>query len=910
MSDLSNFVVDEKVFHFDVLRQSTDTKKWINLALSSSNSISSSIPVLPTTASTSTTRMRSLQEADFRVNTVLNSLSLHSQQLSSTLETSISQCITRLPRTRLELNKMVTDTVELQEQMQTIQSFATTSSSKGAMAKCIHQVKELRTTDQKLQNCVYVMKRAREVESRIKRLDGLRNRHRVAKGDNALDRNSAGRDDLEDIPQLAETLYDVKSGLVELRRIESGFASHYDHLLEDCEQWIHDQLKERCLLALIAQNVNKAAPLFKILYRVSRSSEVLKQFYADVSHTIVSQSCDCASVPSSQEFVAFPNFSERKEFSDRFMNCFLLFLKKQLSFWIQLSATLEQGNRISRPIKGENEKHNSETVFVGEKLNSASDSRLPIENADKQVASDQYLFLTNAMRDLLFAVRAELSPKLIIAAENCRDAADIAYFLSIVKCKERWEYEANKVNEEIHGELSGVSSLRECLKSVVTFSHNTAKEVLVSCLMDQKIIHLFCDRLSAFVHEQVTSNSFLSQEGKKRMTLSESNSISGATKHDDTSEAGRVTTQFAVIENTLRHASDVVLSFFPRETTEKSIISWASSIERFLHSLEVETVNTTQSRWLNSLTLYVKLIRPLLLQCKVELSKHLSISASREYMGKETEKKVVGMMENKEVVRMEEEEEEEKEQKAAKQHFQEALEVVLWVPLEKSVAIYIEKCENVVKRWILEPLLQKIADYHSNPIWHPLKGNSNSIESGLAIPSFITTATCSASKPVRDLGEAIIEIPVTLDTIRALGVASASNRIWMEEVIEDVFERWLDEIVHAAVVDFIENQVLTLQLEFSPSSTTASASGSTSAVQHPISSQYLMTVWEQLRQDVKYLKNVVNAVRNDHHDDNGIEILDRVNSILQGTTPPSIVVEGKCTVKRLLSLDGKIGVAK
>lgn len=909
MSDLSSSEVDE-VSHFDLLRRSTDTKNWINLALSSSHSSSISIPILPTTASSSTARMRSLQEADFRVNSVLSSLSFHSQQLSSTLETSISQCITRLPRTTLELNKMVTDTVELQEQLQTIQSFATTSSSKGAMAKCIHQVKELRATDQKLRNCVYLMKRAREIESRIKRLDGLRSRHRDPKGDSALDTNSADRDTLEDIPQLAETLYDAKSGLVELRRIEPGFASHYDHLLEDCEQWIQDQLKERCLLALIAQNVSLAAPLFKILYRVGRSSEVLKQFHAEVSRTIVSQSCESAFFTSSQEFSAFPNFSEQKEFSDPFMKSFLIFLKKQISFWMQLSAILEQGDRIPRPITGEKERNNCGNHFVSENSCSARDSRLTLEYADNHTGSDQYLFLTSTMRDLLFAVRAELSPKLISAAEACRDAADIAYFFSIVKNREGWEYEADKVNEEIQGMLSDVSSIRECLKKVVTFVHNTAKEVLVSCLKDQKITCIFCDRLSVFVHEQVMSNTFLSQEGVKKNTLNESKNISGATLHD-ASEASRLTVHFTVIENTLRRASDIVLSFFPQETTEKSIISWAASIEQFLHSLEVEAVDTTQSRWLNSLTLYVKLIHPLLLQCKVELSKHLSVSASKEYMKKEVEEKVMGIKENNEAARMEEEEvEEEKERKAAKQHFQEALDVVLWVPLEKTVAIYIEKCENVVKRWILEPLLQKTANYHSHPMWRPLVGNSNSVESGLAIPSFMTTATCSASKPVRDLGEAIIEIPVTLDTIRALGVASASNRIWMEEVIEDVFERWLDEIVRAAVVDFVEDKVLKLQLEFSSASAIAGANGLSPAVNHQISSHYLMTVWEQLRQDLKYLKNVVNAVRNDHHDDNGIEILDRVNSIFQGTTPPSIVMEGKCTVKWLLSLDGKMDIAE
>lgn len=905
----ASFTLDENEANFDLLCHATDIKKWVNLALSrpqphSVPPTSSSSPENSTSNSKSISNL-SLLESEQKVTALLNAVSLHSQQMSSALETHISQCVTRLPRMTLELNKMISDSVKLQEEMKRIQAFASGSSTKGSMAECIQRVKELQTTEQKLNNCVHVMKRTREVESRIKRLEGLRGTlHQDSRGS-----SSEAQHPQDDIPQLAEILYDVKIGLEEIRKIESGFASHYNHLLEDCEQWIQDQLEERCLSALVARDVGRASPLFTILHRVGRSSAVLKRSHVQVSHNIVKQCCDTSPLMISVVPAAAPSFSERKEFSDRFMKSFKEILQQELVFWIHLSNAVEkEENTFSRGIDKEyTKKKRSSTPSLRNHVTRSAEHALLGVSSEQHDAdeNEMYLFLIPIISDLLNAVQVELCPKLVSAAEACQNASDIGYFLSLVKHMRNWVYEGEEfsgLTAAANGDQSSdglyfFGPLGDGYKKVVYEVNRAARQMLISCLESESIAEVFCQRLSAFVDGEVEQRQLLQREQDSNKTLHNPNRNPSMGLCDD-SEAGRIVARFALIESALVQACDIFLSFFPRKLLNKNVTLWMGSIKRFIKSLEVADT-TCQSRVLDSLTLFVKLVRPSLLQCKVQLSKHLNASPSRAYGGIEKEDKGVDIREKQDEVALEKErEEEDKEENSIRQLFHEALDALLWEPIEKIVSEYIEKCQSTVKSWILEPLIQKTADYHSYFSWNSSAENLIFADNGGPVPFFSPNST-SASKPVRDLGEAIIEIPVTLDSIRALGVASASNKIWMEEMIEEFFETWLDEIVCMAVVDFVENKILTLQLDFSPAAT-AGSNGFPSAVYHQSSSQYAVMVWERLRQDLKYLKDVVAAVRNDHHD--GIEILDQVNDALQRTTLSSLTMEGKYTVKSILSL--------
>lgn len=124
-----------------------------------------------------------------------------------------------------------------------------------------------------------------------------------------------------------------------------------------------------------------------------------------------------------------------------------------------------------------------------------------------------------------------------------------------------------------------------------------------------------------------------------------------------------------------------------------------------------------------------------------------------------------------------------------------------------------------------------------------------------------------ATKPVRDLCEAITEIPVSLDSICGKGIAVTSNKEWMEEIFENFSDGWLDDVICAVVEDFLNKKVLGLHL-VAPSNKSLDEST-------------WGEVWEQLRADVSYVHNVVSAVR-----DKDIPLLEHVYQRLQQMSPP------------------------
>lgn len=166
-------------------------------------------------------------------------------------------------------------------------------------------------------------------------------------------------------------------------------------------------------------------------------------------------------------------------------------------------------------------------------------------------------------------------------------------------------------------------------------------------------------------------------------------------------------------------------------------------------------------------------------------------------------------------------------------------------PLSLFVNSYIESCQSTVIGWIVQSLAGKAADYPLQPLWARGDEDGTSYQRGQA----------SATQLIRDFGEAIIEIPVTLDSIRARSSAAATHKGWVDEVIEELSEVWLDAIVSAAVNDFVTHQVLPLRIRAMKLPTSARG-GETPG----LSSAPCVVAWGQLQTDVSYLRNVLEAV--------------------------------------------------
>eukprot|EP00796_Vickermania_ingenoplastis_P010469 gene10469-7274_t len=715
-------------FPFEQLRKTSDVKKWINSALTLCS-------VSAHTTSGAAEPPLSISEGEKAARALLNGVHLRSQQLSTALESQISQNITRLPRTTLELSRMVKEAADLHELMKGLESRAGSSSAKSSTY--LARFNELKCVHTKLQSCIKLLTRAKEVEHGIKELDGLRSMHVTAGRASGLK---------DDVVQMADSLHCVKSGLEEIRRVETEFGSHFNHLLGEYEQLIQDQLEEQCLVELIAHNEAKASELFKTLYRIGRFEAVLQRFHSHMSHVIVSH---CAVDDVVENYSVF---------IEHFLRCFAGSLSTEIDFWLKMAALLDD---IAEEDGGSKE--------------------LKIVSGD--------VFVIATMKQLMCTIEVDIKPKLIRIFSH----AECHFLIEILESVRR---------------VSLKSDVSDPYAEAAILTTKDAMEAIVEdALCDSTTRHSFCSKVIDLFRSQISASNV-------------------------SRDASIVASQFSVVAQALCSSSDLLLAFFPELTVVEVLPQWESSLVSLLTALEVSP-NEDQPQLLESLTLFIKQVHPSITQCRVYVSGYVAEKYPENNKAAEVNEEISGLMDR----------------------------------LVLHTTNYISRCQQKVKEWILHPLLEKAADYSSLPVWNLSEASSSSFDRG----------SLSATQPVRELGEAIIEIPVTLDHIRSRCVAAASNKTWMEEVIEDVSESWLDEVVCAAVTEFVEARVLPLKISTSPSSPAVSANN----LEGSFASRSVQA-WEQLKSDISYLRKVVGAVR-----DEGVAPLDAVYNQLQRVPPPS-----------------------
>ncbi|CCW70130.1 unnamed protein product, partial [Phytomonas sp. Hart1] len=187
----------------------------------------------------------------------------------------------------------------------------------------------------------------------------------------------------------------------------------------------------------------------------------------------------------------------------------------------------------------------------------------------------------------------------------------------------------------------------------------------------------------------------------------------------------------------------------------------------------------------------------------------------------------------------------------------------LWGPLLAAAEAAAGELRRHLKDHILAPVLAQTADYcHFHAWFHP--AGRHLVEA-------------APSEAVRELGEAILAIPLKLEALRGAAVDwraihdLGSSFIAANDTLEALFveetESWLDDLVHAAVGDFVENKILQVEFDFSEDRT------------DPLLKQKVSIVLRQLLADLDYMKNVLSAVSDDHFD-NLEKVLMKLNTLL------------------------------
>ncbi|ESL05401.1 hypothetical protein TRSC58_06952 [Trypanosoma rangeli SC58] len=142
----------------------------------------------------------------------------------------------------------------------------------------------------------------------------------------------------------------------------------------------------------------------------------------------------------------------------------------------------------------------------------------------------------------------------------------------------------------------------------------------------------------------------------------------------------------------------------------------------------------------------------------------------------------------------------------------EQLRTQLWAPLTEALESCAVECQKAVKRTIIEPVVAKADGYELQLFWCSKQNGGDSFSSATPTVSY-TPAQIAPSELVRSLGEAIVEIPLALEALRGNGDGDCHPN-GIEDLLEEVAGDWLEDIVRAAVAEFIENKVGNITIYF------------------------------------------------------------------------------------------------
>lgn len=749
-------------YNFSTLGENGDVKRWINSSVSAMLGAGHNGKSKPSN--------KNLHEEEEAISALLNDSQLHTQQLASTVEQQISQMVSRFNRTTLELSRMIDDTKVAHTRFASVQTLSFPESG----SAYAHRLRELKQTQKKLMRCCDIICRAQQVEAHFVELSTLRDTR-------AKESDLRG---LRDVVLLAERLYEAKNNLMEIRKIDSEYGFHLNHLLASYEQLVQDQLKEKCLMEFSAHDEFEAAGVLKILLRIGRAKELMKEYFTRISGELTEQMRHACLSVGTTPLDHFGNTLNAKLGE---------VLREELAFWNRLAAQLDN------------------EVFL---TSSAHSSSGKVEETISWNVRDH--FIAVALCDLLEAIVAEIRPELQSMVKSATTSSD---FILLVT-------EFQKASLLVGLEEQGINP------ELLSFLEAKAKHLFKELVSEAPSLAAFSHCVAKELEAELSS---ISSRPSSQISLGNSD----------------VDLILRSIKVALCNVCHKAGAFFPLLSVPVTAALLLSSMQRCFASMELEDCSessasgsNSQASVLVSLGVFMKEILPSIEQCKTGVAQYIQ-SLSLE----ESE---AGAMEKN-------------------------LSTLIWQPLETHVQSYVQSCQHRIKMWLLHLVVEKTKDYHALPVW-TLSSTNGPLSNMSSSGGFM-----APTKIVREFGGAIVEIPVALDDVAVLAVTSASNKSGMEELMEDLSEAWLDEIVCAAVKDFVEEKVLSLRIR--SDATAGETNNSLTTAIDPFDwSSRVGEAWEQLRADINYLRNVISAVRSE-----GVAELESVFTRLQRTPPPTSV---------------------
>ncbi|RNF05375.1 hypothetical protein TraAM80_04574 [Trypanosoma rangeli] len=705
-----------------------DIKRWIN------TSLQGLLAVEATTAEGDT-------EVEAGVMKLFNRLQTHLQEVSGSVEDTIAQALVRLPRTGLEVGRMVTEAQQLQSQLQSMQEVAQ-SAVEAAAKPYVARLNALKKTQEKLARCSDTLWKATQVDSHMKQLDDVIQQLRISPSE-------------VDMDAVAESISQVQGNLAELQKLDVTFGEKQLETVERYEQVVQHAVEAECMDMLRRCEVDRAAQLLKVLDTISRADAVLQQY-------------------------AVESMASEKERVERML----------LGGG---SATAMPPARAAELLKGQL------MPSIGHTLSDQLDYVLRMAQSEDRATADP--LQTEKHAEALHEVEVRAVKVMQLMVDEVVGSIGGA-LEPILERAER--------NEEVMACCDAVRQLG--LREDVGI-HTTGAESAIGCggslqeeIVRQIATYAFTELIGIFGKPNILE-AFAQREACRVEALL-----------DDPKQALR-RERFQLVMDAMMDGVKSIVRFFPEKTLPMCVEKWREAILRVIAGLR-PTPAAPQGSLLANLSTTRSVVGQLL-QGASRMSSEYLVSSEMQQLYPSLADAV-----------------------------NEQLHTQLWAPLTEALESCAAECQRAVKRTIIEPVVAKADGYELQLFWSSKQNSGDPFSSAMPTVSY-TPAQIAPSELVRSLGEAIVEIPLALEALRGSGDGDCRPN-GIEDLLEEVAGDWLEDIVRAAVAEFIENKVGSITIYF-PSDAPGAMKKETAAV-------------EQLATDLNYLKSILSAVSGDPFD--------------------------------------------
>lgn len=851
-------------------RDDLDVRRWLNATLS--RVLEGAKDTAATQAGEANTKAtaarRSLQLEEQLVHLLHARVQTHRQELSSGIDDLISNTLVRLPRTTMELGRMATEAEELTGQLQVIEAIVQPGVGTAADTY-VAQLHTRNASEVKLRRCTRLLEKAARVQESLRNIQYLIDHREAAAGSRkgeALSRESsaaaAGETDgkaaatrQRDLDEVAGIIRQAREDLLEITAVEDTFGEQHRAQLEQFEQYIEHAIEEECVGCLRAHQLERGTRLITTLHSIGRADAVLKRYGEQAAaHMVAQQEARLREAVVSggkdtrgSAAAAVAELLRRTIIPDDgdFLSRELVFLSRLVrGAAAALSATGDAAKtgKAAREDASATPLRTTAASGAGASSSTAAAGSSSSTAVDDDPCAAQVLEVLGVLLSKLHEpVQAALQPLLTERPDTTTEDF-VACFAAIQQLKVS---ASSTAVAEVTAAGATAATAKDPLEKLSREVTHRALVRFASLFHEERVLERYTDRLCAAV-------SAYCAQPLANLLASGASSPSPPTS----SPSSRLATADESLADVLTHAVQEVLLYAPKKISARCTTAWHAVLSKALTQQLQPTAHTSQHVLLQHLYFHKQRVKPLLAKTQQAVEDWLSSGTTHERYPTSA-----GLLRADLLTR-------------------------LWTPLRREVEEVQRATQQRILDGITRPIVAKIENYTALPCWgNEVSTQADSSAAAARTTALYTQGQSAPSSAVRDMGEMLMELPLTLETLASTAVTetyqggqaphphsaavlTAANDAEVEEgvrlLIDELAEEWLETVVHDVVRTFLDDKVLPLAIgpfahALSHHATPPGESQTTASGNDAVTQLYNMAL-EQLATDLDYLRNILSAV--------------------------------------------------